>query len=105
MKVQKWLRKLFGFEAAFNEMKREFSELIGDRTTVHADIHWKQKSMIIAIGQYKKRDYVRCFDVETQDGFERLLDQLHHMEKNAHVGRFDMPHGWPFKAIYPRDRF
>ena len=103
--IRRWIRKLFGFEEMFLQMQREFKEMIGDHTTIHADIHNRGKSMIIAIGQYKKRDYVKCYMIDTDGDFVDMVKYLKQKEKHSHVGRFDMPNGYPFSAIYPNKRF
>ena len=100
-KVQLWLRTILGIDKAFNEIMCEFQEVIGERTTVHTDLHYKQDSMIIVIGEYRKRDYVRCFHMEPCE-MGQFIDHMHHKEKFFRVGRFDEPRSSPFKAILER---
>lgn len=76
---------------------------IGEHTVVHADIHYRTPHQVIVIGQYRNRDYVRVFNVEA--ALDDLVEYLRKVEKNAKVGRFDMPHSVPFSVVYERDRF
>ena len=81
-----------------------FHKRLGEHTTIHADIHYKDKDMIIAVGQYRNRDYVRMFYIDP-DSFLELIEMLKQIEPNARAGRFDMPPGPPFSAVYEMDRF
>ena len=83
----------------------DFQAQLNEHTVVHADIHYKQPSQVIVIGRYRNNDYVRVFNLE-HNGFEDLVDKLREMERNAEVGRFDLPsHAFPFSAVYKKDRF
>lgn len=95
-------------EKQYRDMFNYVSEVdrkIGERTTVHADIHYKGTgSQIIVVGRYKNKDYVRAFNVRTES-LSSLIDILSKEEKGANVGRFDMIGGMDFSAVYDRDKF
>ena len=83
---------------------RDLAERIGDRTTVHCDVHWRSASSVIVIGEYHGKDYVRCFEVDAQS-IPQLIEQLGQRERYSHVGRFDMPGIFPdVSAVYPHNR-
>lgn len=79
---------------------------LGEHTTISADFHARrnQPHQIIVIGQYRRRDYVRVFNLLEPD-FRTLIEKLIDMERYSKVGRFDMPHATPFKAVYDKDTF
>lgn len=83
----------------------EIDKKIGERTTVHADIGYKGTgSQIIVVGRYKNKDYVRSFNVRTEN-LGSLIELLKTEEHGANVGKFDMIGGIEFSAVYDRDRF
>jgi len=78
---------------------------IAERTTVHADIGYKGTgSQIIVVGRYRNKDYVRSFNVRTEN-LSSLIELLRQEEKGANVGKFDMIGGIEFSAVYNRDTF
>lgn len=91
----------------YNNVLRYMSKIdnkIGERTTVHADIHYKGPSQVIVVGQYKGRDFVKAYTV-SQRSFHRFIDILHEEERNANVGYMDMPSMMDFSTVYPYDKF
>jgi hypothetical protein len=86
---------------SINEVDRKINE----RTTVHADVHYKgEGTQIIVIGRYRNKDYVRAFTVR-QESLSSLIEMLRTEEKYAKVGRFDMIGGLDFSAVYDRKEF
>jgi len=86
-----------------NELIKRLSELehrVGDKTTIHCDIHQLKDDMIIAVGRYRNHDLVRIFNVGSYD-FVDLIKQLKQLEKHARIGKLD--HGsssdWLRKGI------
>jgi len=78
---------------------------LNERTTVHADIHYKgEGTQIIVVGRYRNKDYVRAFTVR-QESLSSLIEMLRTEEKYAKVGRLDMIGGLDFSAVYDRDEF
>jgi len=71
---------------------------VGKHTTIHADLHLKEPSHIIAIGRYKNHDYVRIFDLDTHS-FRGMVDSLRQLEPYGRPGRFDTLMGIPFEAF------
>ena len=70
---------------------RESKLMITERTTVHADIHFKSGlDSIIVVGRYRNHDYVRCFQVESKD-FHEFVEMLRRIEPRGRVGRIDVP--------------
>ena len=83
----------------------ELDKKIGERTTVHADIGYKGTgSQIIVIGRYQNKDYVRSFNVRTEN-LGSLIELLRIEEKGANVGKFDMIGAMEFSAVYPYEKF
>jgi len=94
------------YEKTMNAVTDAINDLrtrIGERTTVHADIHHKGPDLIIAVGKYRGGDYVRAFTV-TNEGFKELIKILRAMEPRARIGRMDMPGRVDFSAFYPDER-
>lgn len=95
------------YDSDIRNLERLVSKLddrIGEHTVVHADIHWKYRAhQIIVVGQWRDRDYVRVFSMEVRD-WDSLVETLHDIERNAKVGRFDVPHSVPFSVVYKHDR-
>lgn len=86
-------------------LRSEVTERIGERTTIHSDVHYRHRgSQVIVIGTYRNRDYVRVFDVETPH-LHSLIEHLSKEEASSRVGRFDVPHAMPFRAVYSRETF
>lgn len=79
-------------------------KMIGERTTIHCDVHTKTACEVIVIGHYQNKDYVRCFHLKV-DNLKILIEQLKEMEKYSNVGKFDMIGTMPFSAVYERDTF
>ena len=98
-----WIRKLLGIKQLQADIE-SVKQMIGDRTTVHCDVHSRSPSEVIVIGNYRGKDYVRCFHIhhETLGG---LIDELHRLEKFSRVGRFDMIGSMPFSAVYDHTKF
>jgi len=97
-KHEKQYRDMYNY---VNELRR----MIGERTTVHADINYKGSgSQIIVVGRYNGKDYVRSFNVR-EESLHSLIEMLRNEEKYAKVGRFDMIGGMDFSAVYDRDTF
>ncbi len=96
------------YDKQYRDMFNYVSEIdrkIGERTTVHADIHYEGSgSQIIVVGRYRNKDYVRSFNVKTEN-LHQLIEILSREEKGANVGRFDMIGGFDFSAVYDRDKF
>lgn len=66
--------------------------LITERTTVHADIHFRSGLQnIIVVGHYHNHDYVRCFGVDVDD-FAGIVDMLRRIEPKGRIGRIDVPY-------------
>lgn len=64
--------------------------MITERTTVHADVHYKSGlDSIIVVGRYRGHDYVRCFQVETKD-FHEFIEIFKRIEPRSRVGRIDV---------------
>lgn len=67
------------------------NRMISERTTVHADIHYKSGlDSIIVVGRYRNHDYVRCFNVESKD-FHEFIEIFRRIEPRGRVGRIDVP--------------
>jgi len=65
--------------------------MITERTTVHADVHFKSGlDNIIVVGRYRNHDYVRCFEVESKD-FHEFVEIFRRIEPRGRVGRIDVP--------------
>jgi len=70
---------------------REAKLMITERTTVHADIHYKSGlDSIIVVGRYRNHDYVRCFNMESKD-FHEFIEILRRIEPRGRIGRIDVP--------------
>jgi len=83
----------------------ELHQKINENTTVHADIGYKGTgSQIIVVGRYKNKDYVRSFNVRSEN-LNSLIELLRREEEGAKVGRSDMPGGMEFSAVYDRYEF
>lgn len=75
-------------------------KVIRDRTDIHADIHYKSKNQIIAVGRYRNRDYVQVYNISTDD-FNYLIKILREMEMYGRRGRIDSAHS--MKAIFEHE--
>ena len=64
--------------------------IIRDRTDLHADIHYKSSSCIIAVGRFRNRDYVQVYNLLDKD-FEGLVKHFRSLEKYGHMARIDAP--------------
>lgn len=85
----KWLWKFPDHYAAdIGEIRNYVSEHV----TLHADIHMRSPNIMIAVGRYRKRDYVRIFEIDDQD-FGSLVEHLRKIEPRARLGRIDAVHG------------
>jgi hypothetical protein len=108
--MKKLIRRLKAIWNIQENLKQYYAHLnfleqkINERTTIHADIHMKYPHQIIMVGRYRKRDYVRVFDVE-ESHFHSLVEMLRQNEKGSKRGRFDMPHGLNISAVYDKDTF
>jgi len=95
-------------EKQYRDMYNYVSELhrkINENTTVHADIGYKGTgSQIIVVGKYRNKDYVRSFNVKSEN-LDSLIQLLREEEKGANVGKFDMIGTMEFSAVYNRDKF
>lgn len=80
-----------------------FDKRLQERTTVHADIHFRHATQVIVVGQYNGVDYVNGFWIEHKS-LPELVEILKSLEKDANVGRMDMIGRYPFSAVYPKDR-
>ena len=70
---------------------RDNELMITERTTVHADVHFKSGlDNIIVVGRYRNHDYVRCFEVESKD-FHEFVEIFRRIEPRGRVGRIDVP--------------
>ncbi len=98
-----WLQKKLGI-VELSEAVYNIHKLIGERTTVHCDVHYKHASEVIVIGTYHNKDYVRCFHLQ-HDDLKSLIEELKQREKFANVGKFDMIGTMPFSAVYDRKTF
>jgi hypothetical protein len=88
----------------YSEMER-IERKINRNTTVHADIGYKGTgSQIIVVGRYKNKDYVRSFNVRTEN-LSNLIELLREEEKGAGVGKFDMIGAMEFSSVYRNDMF
>lgn len=73
------------------EEMRNNKSMITERTTVHADINYKSGfDSIIVVGRYRNHDYVRCFQVQSDD-FHEFIEILKRIEPRGRVGRIDVP--------------
>lgn len=106
------IRQIWNFSAKYEKQYRDMFNLImevdrkiGERTTIHADIGYKGTgSQIIVVGRYKNKDYVRSFNVRTEN-LGSLIEMLKSEERGANVGKFDMIGSMDFSAVYNRDTF
>jgi len=95
----KWFKKLRTIvvnydrdrERLYSQIKRA-EKLIIDRTEIHADIHFKNKSKntAIMIGRYRGRDYVQTFDMDQHD-FESIIGWLRNLKQQGYVRYIDAP--------------
>ncbi len=95
------------YDRDFRLTQRRVDELllmVNEHLVVSGDIHLKRPSQIIVVGQYRRRDYVRVFNLDTES-FNGLVDYLKRGFPGAKVGRFDMVGTGPFSAVYDRDKF
>ena len=97
----KWLWKFPDhYEADIGTLRK----FIGEHVEIHADIHMRAPNIIIAIGRYRRRDYVRIFEIEDQD-FPSMIEHLRKIEPHARMGRMDVMHGMePYiRAVFDRE--
>jgi hypothetical protein len=83
---------------------RDFDKLtkeVNQHVTCHVDLHMKEPSIIIAIGRFRKRDYVRIFRVDSDKGFHHIIEMLQAQERHAKIGRIDTPYG-EVRAVFDR---
>jgi len=89
-----WIVKNYDYHRALlGDRVTEATNIIRERTEVHADIHLKSPSQVITIGRYHGRDFVNIYEVETKE-FEGLIEHLKRATRYAKPGRFDAPL-WP----------
>lgn len=82
----------------------DLEKLVGERTTVHCDVHTKEPCEVIVIGRYRNKEYVRCFHLKAES-IDQLIIYLQNCEKHAKRGRFDMVGAMPFSAVYELENF
>ena len=93
------------YDKDFRLTQRRVDEMllmVNEHLVVSGDVHAKRPSQIIVVGQYRRRDYVRVFDVDA-DSFNQLVEVLKDSFPGSTVGRFD--HAVPFSAVYDREKF
>lgn len=78
-------------EGARNYAK-ESRDYIKSKTEVAADVHLmgQDRSQIIVVGRYNKRDYVEVFSVPDNE-LRTLIEQLREMQEYGVVRRLDTP--------------
>ena len=93
----KWLKKLSSivrkYDADLKETRekiKEMEKIIGDRTTISADLGFRDPSYVIVVGRYRHVDYVQVFQLETNE-LESVIDILESMRKNGRLLRIDAP--------------
>lgn len=72
-----------------NFVERKMSELKA-YTKVDADIGYRSNNTIILTGVYKKRAFVKFYDLGDGE-FERMVDQLKDMNHHALIRNIDAP--------------
>lgn len=95
-KIIRRLKRLYRIANTYDNDLQQIRHLVGEHTTVHADVHFKSPSQIIAVGRFKNHDYVRIYEI-SHDDFEQLIRVLKDMEQSARIGRFDI---FPFPPIH-----
>lgn len=94
------------YEADTAYLQRQIDSLtrrVGDATSVNIDAHRKKPSVVITIGEFRGRDYIRIFPVESKS-LPELVEVLKALEPQGHVGRFDVYPYLPIEVFYARDR-
>lgn len=75
---------LFEYEDTILNLRthqRNWENEIRKRTDIHLDVHTqKYPTQVIVVGQYRKRDYVRVFNLPHRD-LKELIDRLRYMEE------------------------
>lgn len=97
--IKKWL----GIQALEDENKRLNSQIQSHRifverkmselkayTKVDADVGFRGNNTIILTGVYKKRAFVKFYDLGDGE-FERMVDQLKDMRSHALIRNIDAP--------------
>ncbi len=96
------LKRLWQISKDYDEQMDALHRRIGRHTTIHADLHLKNPSHIIAIGRYKNHDYVRIFDLDTHS-FKGMVDGLRKLEPYSQPGWFDTWMNIPLEAFVSRE--
>jgi 23S rRNA A2030 N6-methylase RlmJ len=113
-KVISWFKELFLIVKTFKTQLENFErrthmlhsdieecrKIIKDRTDLHADIHYKSSSCIIAVGRYRNRDYVQVFNLRDED-FKGMIERFREMERYGHMARIDAPP--QMKAVFEHE--
>lgn len=86
-------------DRAYNRAESAES-VIRERTDLHADLHYKSDSQIIAMGRFRGRDYVQIYNLDPDD-FERMIHQFRDMEQYGHMARVDAPP--PMCAVFEHE--
>jgi len=104
-------KKLWHIAAVYDSDRKQLRSVVdevhrrlGEHTVIHGDLHYKEQDMIIVVGRYRNRDYVRAFFVDPKS-FRELIEILKQVEPYSRVGHFDTPGYIPFSAVYDREQF
>lgn len=109
-KLREWLgmdgleEELVNVRAENKILWRQLQEFL-PHLEIHADVHMRSASWIIAIGRWKHHDYVRAFSVDARS-FDALVERLCREFPKARVGHWDLPRcNHPtFSTLYDRER-
>jgi hypothetical protein len=101
--MKNWIKQILGI-TKLEEQIETLKKLIGEKTTVHCDVHTKNACEVIVIGNYHNKEYVRCFHLNA-DSIKSLIEQLKEREKYSRVGKFDMVGLMPFSTVYEKETF
>ena len=101
-----WLKKKFGISDLETEIKSLRNEIdyyetfikstmseLKENARLDADIGTRGNNTIILTGVFKKRAYVKFYDMGDGD-FEELVKQMHHMKKTALIRHIDKPYSY-----------
>ena len=79
------------------ELEVELHEALSENAMIHIDHHGKSGSWVIVVGQFRGRDYINAFRMDTRS-FVEFVEVLKREFPRASLGRMDAAHpefrGW-----------
>jgi hypothetical protein len=104
MRIIQWVKNKLGISRlecdikAINAQQRELHKFIDNRlqemnelTRVDADVGYRGNNTIILTGVFRNKAYVRFYDMGDGE-FERLVLQIHDMQKHSLIRHVDKPY-------------